>query len=540
MVNQLTSNYTVVQETSLNPLKDILIPAKERIKFHGGDFLTIPVHFIHVRGVKGLDKESFLQYEQQLHDLATYMQTRNILHHIQEGYLTLPLPKEVDSFTFSSHSERNSLQEQCMRIFNASMLVSHVKSAIFERAFLETMNQYGHNQNNVSSSKVENVGMKLLTWLQRNIRLFEQMPTDIPKWIQFGELKEHEAYFLLLLSRSGVDVLHVQSDLNMKNSWQTIDLANFKASLFEEMGSLSLSSYPKTSPKIQMATVAQKASKEIDQLLYQDDAGVFKHQQFQERKTRVVSLKTTYDELKILWDEEAKIRSYFEVNAVYVTIPNIFAKVSGAHHELGEYWKDVRFFLSTSHTAFFEHVSFANRSYGRHELYKLTYLLDDNGNFSLNEMKKDDDYPFHHLKEETQRQIVDKLNELISTPFIVGEMDIHRKILLLMEVWRMDKKLSRLLNVFDYAGQVPKIVVYDKDESMFGIEEALILSFFHFMGFDILILTPTQYQNIEQWIEREQVDVHLLPNAVFEQELPKRLLEKQEEPTSFWTKWRRK
>ncbi len=58
-----------------------------------------------------------------------------------------------------------------------------------------------------------------------------------------------------------------------------------------------------------------------------EDTGLYRQRQF--IRSQTVTLKTIYEEISIIWKEEAKYRPNFEIKNNIVTIPNIFAKING-------------------------------------------------------------------------------------------------------------------------------------------------------------------------------------------------------------------
>jgi hypothetical protein len=76
------------------------------------------------------------------------------------------------------------------------------------------------------------------------------------------------------------------------------------------------------------------------------------------------------------------------------------------------------------------------------------------------------------------------------------------------------------LEVFDFTREIPKIVAYDSTKEIFSEEEIIALIFFNLCGLDILILTPTNYNNIEHLIKEESFDIHQLADVQFDLALP--------------------
>ena len=76
-------------------------------------------------------------------------------------------------------------------------------------------------------------------------------------------------------------------------------------------------------------------------MLYGGDAGIFRDFQFPNSQT--VTLKTTLEEIGILWKQEARFRQGFETSGNLVTVPNIFAKISGVKDgSAAAYWEEIR------------------------------------------------------------------------------------------------------------------------------------------------------------------------------------------------------
>lgn len=78
----------------------------------------------------------------------------------------------------------------------------------------------------------------------------------------------------------------------------------------------------------------------------------------------------------------------------------------------------------------------------------------------------------------------------------------------------------RLVESFDFTGKVPKIVIYDNKPDNFSETDIILLCYFNLIGADILIYTPTNYNNIEAWINRNYFDIHQLPAVQFDLEIP--------------------
>ena len=104
--------------------------------------------------------------------------------------------------------------------------------------------------------------------------------------------------------------------------------------------SLSMNRYPQQSADVQVGTVAYHAERELDGLMYQD-TGMYRNYQYD--KAVSITLQTMYEEIRILWKEELRFRPNFSTENGVVTLPVIFAKVSGVKDGIVQkYWSSIR------------------------------------------------------------------------------------------------------------------------------------------------------------------------------------------------------
>ncbi|WP_443663763.1 YceG family protein, partial [Clostridium sp.] len=80
----------------------------------------------------------------------------------------------------------------------------------------------------------------------------------------------------------------------------------------------------------------------------------------------------------------------------------------------------------------------------------------------------------------------------------------------------LDKEILELLQSFDYPEEVPKIVIYNNEENgNLSFEDCIMLAFMDSMGIDIIIYNPSGYNDIENFINPDQYDIHRLENVSF-------------------------
>lgn len=524
----MNKGFSVEMAESNNPLADILIPLKNRVGYVSGypSVSVVPIYFYRYLGIPGLDVSNQNDYYNQLYHLD-----KTLLKHIS-GYLkiehpiSMPNNNEIQSVVEKigrgvPTSTRNLkelivsqiVQSGALYVFRSSIYNENIKVA-----FEQVMELYMRNEQQINESKVENFAIKLIVWLKRYVNdLFkESTPTDVPKVLFYGEIKRHEIYFLTLLALIGCDVIFINSDIQKDKPFMDFgnELQFIKRIELPEIQPLE--KFPITERAMQKNTVAYNASQEIETVLYGAEVGLFKAWQYDSGYTKPVMLKTTYDELKILWHEVAKVRPEFNVIDEKVYVPNLFAKVNGTHEDLKSYWGDIYSLVDAEHTVLFKQLPISPINYTKQEMFSTAFFFTRDGYLDKEALVKSPLYKLGYLKNTIQDFILSKINELIQENIFLQKADDKLRLKILMTVITMDNELLRLIETFDYTGKVPKIIVYSGERDVMSEEDSILLAFFHLIGADIAIFTPTNYQNLEHWIRPEYFTYHQLPGVHFD------------------------
>jgi len=230
--------------------------------------------------------------------------------------------------------------------------------------------------------------------------------------------------------------------------------------------------------KKRQETVTYKASLEIHQILHHDESGIYSPWQFENYEVVPNTLKTTYDELLILWKEEARFREGFNVHSNKVYLPNIFAKINGTTSDMNLYWKQINTLVEEEEsTLFIKRIPFTMSTSSRQSL-DYSHIFNGNGGINLDKVKELKEYKFKHLKTSVQNLILNKLNELLTADgLFIYPMENEFKSRILNTILHLDQSYLKLIQKFDYPYSIPKILIYNGDESAFTKEDIIILAF---------------------------------------------------------------
>ena len=435
------------------------------------------------------------EYNNRLYNFKKKLVKENKQFIIIENKIQNPLSDEVP----------NVNKNQCLTKDNiVNAFSSFFDNKYFEMAFKKIFSEI--NDNNIN--QLFNIGIKIFCWSKRYSKSLYYDGENIPLLIYYGEANDYESYFLRFLSLCPVDVLYI-SPSKIRNyilGGKIIELPN----VYE------IPKFPVEEVKVKVATTAYKAEKEIENTIYNEDTCIFKNQQF--AHVTPITLKTTYEEIFILWNEEATVRPSFKVEENRVFVPNIFAKICGVKDgNKNNYTKEFK--------------SLVNDKTIVYDGFPLIMNAASVTDISLNQaisrnkivpdyLKKIPEYKYDYINDNTQNLIIEKIQELIDLKWIEYSGSNLNKIIL-GTLLNLDKMTLDLIQNFDFTKDNPKIIIYDNDEAMPNVMDCIYLCFLNLIGFDIVIFTPTGYKNIEKFIKKGVWETYLIGDYMYDIKLPK-------------------
>ena len=265
-----------------------------------------------------------------------------------------------------------------------------------------------------------------------------------------------------------------------------------------------------------MGTAAYHAERELDDLMYQD-TGIYRNQQY--AKASSVTLQTMYEEIQILWKEELKYRPNFSTENGIVTLPVIFAKVSGVKDGMvPKYWSSVKD-LMTEDTFVVKSVPYIDPTAPNPmKMYATEFFK--NGRVQKKKIKEHASYPYSFLREEIQEHILDKLQLLLDTRAIKGTFENGTEYTITATVLNLPKEIVRLIQKFDFTKKNPKLIYFNTGEKMISLEDSILTAFLNLVGFDVVFFVPTGYQNIEKHFNKRLMEEHQIGEYVYDLQVP--------------------
>lgn len=434
---------------------------------------------------------------------------RNVL--ILENMIPVPTTEEINQI----HRKNYNSMEQMLGdlVSNIQYPANSQLQRLMVKAFVDIMS----GEEKVSGMNVNRMTGKAvyaLCWLKRyQAKIFSnwKMP-DVEMLIYLGGCKnENEALFIRMIARLPVDVLILNPNINNRCVLQ--DKMLYEINNTETM---NLEHFPTEDTEVRVGTAAYHAERELDTIMYQD-SGMYRDKQHD--MANVITLNTMYEEIAILWDEELKYRSGFEVIDGVVNIPVIFAKVSGVKDGLlTDYWSSIKK-LITEDTIVIKNGPYIDRLENNPvkpfvtEFYK-------NGRLNKTIIKNHRAYQYSMLRDETQNYILDKLQLLLERKPITGMFENGTEYTVISVVLNMKKEIVRLIQKFDFTKKNPKIIYINTLEESMSLEDSILMAFLNLAGFDIVFYVPTGYQSVEKHFNRKIMEEHQIGEFMYDLTIP--------------------
>ncbi|WP_423798878.1 YceG family protein [Neobacillus sp. SAB-20_R2A] len=339
---------------------------------------------------------------------------------------------------------------------------------------------------------------------------------EMPRFLWYGDFKKSHQYFLFYLLQLGCDIIFFHPE--GKNALEGL----LKESVFTHQFEQNLPAEPfPTEKRTRKATVAYRASKEIENILNQEGSGLYKPWQLRDYTPSSITLRTTYDELFILSKEAAMIRPDFEVRDGKVQIPSLFAKIQGVSKNRKEYWDRLHSLSQLENTLLIRRLPMTIPSTSDFRFHYRNALGKD-GLVVPEKMMQAHYWPYSFLPAGLQKGIAAAVKKLCEKPDLkplAMEGIEELKVFLFTQAMFMPKNIIQLIEKFDYSQEVPKLIIFNNETTgMLSRSDAVLLLLLNQFGIDIILYNPTGHNDIENYLDSINFDIHWLDDMVFDLE----------------------
>ena len=128
---------------------------------------------------------------------------------------------------------------------------------------------------------------------------------------------------------------------------------------------------------------------------------------------------------------------------------------------------------------------------------------------------------YGYLSEPLQYLIMEKIQAVIDDGMLNLGSPAETLDYIMYAGLNLDRSVIRLLQKYDYTKDIPKFVVVDAIEEQFSKLECTQLLLFSYLGFDVLILSPSGYRDIEAYVSGDAFETHTFNEFPYNVSVPK-------------------
>lgn len=465
-----------------------------------------------------------------------YNRLYDLVHQDIPGVLLIShehLDKTIENKQFQSiqrvlniNKEQNLSVNRLTAFFDGEQLLLKSSNPAVHRkireAFITMLKIFSQKETDgLKNSDFQRVIVDVIKWSSNHLGgIINQIDPVIsmPKLIWYGNTKKSHQYFLLFLFYLGCDLLLFNPS------------GEDPLSLLDEEQSLTfVHKYPeKRQPESfpvekrnRKSTIAYRASREIETLLHQEGALLFKPWQLRDCTPSSVTLKTTYDELFLIAKEKAMIRPDFAVNNGKVSIPSLFAKIHGISRNRKEYWDRLHALTEMENSLIIKEFPFS-RPLNNDFRFHYRNAIGEEGNLSVEKMMGSHYWKYSQLPTGLQLGIAAAIRNICAKPRLKAlphEREEDVKIYLFTQAMQIPAEIVRMMQKFDYSQEVPKLIFFNNGISgILSRADAALLLLLNQFGFDLILYNPSGQNDMENFIDDSLYDTHWLEDLVFELE----------------------
>jgi hypothetical protein len=281
---------------------------------------------------------------------------------------------------------------------------------------------------------------------------------------------------------------------------------------------LQIKPFPAERTIAKVSTEAQKASDQLRDILHTDDSFLYRPWQFIDYELDTKVLHSTYEEIAIYACEEAKMRDGWHAGQERVTLSNFFALIKGVHADQKKFFKELNALIELDMTIFVNQLPVLKEvtTIRKKEYYE---VLAADHTVDIDKLRNASFWPYKNFPDHVQKRLAVKIARICQLKGVKRETSVPieiQKIKTFTTLLAIPENYLRLLQQFDYPGQVPKIVVYNNETNGdMTQEDALLFYLMALTGIDLFIFNPAAHNDIEQFIEDECFNRHYLEKIGF-------------------------
>lgn len=314
-------------------------------------------------------------------------------------------------------------------------------------------------------------------------------------YISYGAMSAFVEAYTSLLAFLGKSVVVV--DVSGKTLEKNLDLSDWNVIELENKVNHE---YP---VMYQAQTLASTVSAQLDDILYNGDAPIYRDRQYGTCQT--INLSTVLEDFPLWWLVENKGREKWEVKNGVPLVPVMFVQLLGTQGSEKKY-QEYLDKLYTEHTivkyncselTVGNQVTVSNNRFMRLMGSEQFDVMTPNG-LNTESIKRCRLFPYSLLYGTVQDHILAKADALIRSHIIyMGNVNPQQYAEAILNVaLNLPEDIQMEMQCYDYTKLSPKMIVLCQQKEALTVNHCILLALLHLCGWDVLLASPRYYNVI--------------------------------------------
>lgn len=189
-------------------------------------------------------------------------------------------------------------------------------------------------------------------------------------------------------------------------------------------------------------------------------------------------------------------------------MPVIFAKINGIDGDNHSYWKSVKELMTENAIVYKENIGIRNGFIEKLKIALKGFL--NKNKLNVDKLRYSKDFKYYSLPDYLREHILEKVRYIIDNNIFKKVVSKNIDLDVLSIALKLPKCIIKMLNDFDFTSRNPKIILIANKPRLLTIPDTVFLVLTYYLGFDVLIFTPTGISNIEYLLNKNIIQVHEL------------------------------
>lgn len=136
------------------------------------------------------------------------------------------------------------------------------------------------------------------------------------------------------------------------------------------------------------------------------------------------------------------------------------------------------------------------------QILQLVFCRVGNGIYDINELQKLPFYKWRGYNSHVEKKLCNSINRTLADSIFQSTLSESEEFNFIGDILSISEDIIKLLDNYDYADKIPKVVIFLENEDFVSERIIRILCYIFELGFDVVIFNPSGLKSISSVVNR--------------------------------------